>query len=227
MSFSCKYCNKSYVRESTLTAHLCEPKRRWQQQNEPSVQIAFKTYLRFYEVTQGSARLKTYEDFIASQFYLAFVKFGRHCTAIRAINIGSFTDWLLKNNKKIDHWCKDSLYNEWLVQYIRKESVQDAMERAIKEMQNYANDNSELEKNFANYFKFGSTNRICKHISDGRISPWVVYNCDSGISFLAGLNQEQITIIMPAIDPDFWQQKFKDYLSDSEWIKHLLAKAGL
>ena len=37
MSFACKYCTKSFVKESTLAAHLCEPKRRFQQQHETGV----------------------------------------------------------------------------------------------------------------------------------------------------------------------------------------------
>jgi len=227
VNYSCKYCGKSYVRESTLGAHLCELKRRWQQQNEPAVQIALKSYLRFYEITQGSAKLKTYEDFVNSQFYLAFVKFGRYLTDIRAVNVSSFTDWLLKNNKKIDHWCKESVYSEWLIQYIKKESVQDALERSLKEMQDYADTEEKLASNFDNYFRHGSSNRICRHISDGRISPWVVFNCSSGVDWLNGINAEQLQIIMPVIDPDFWQQKFRDYLADVEWCKTILTEANL
>lgn len=227
MSFVCQYCKKSYVKESTLAAHLCETKRRFKQQNEPAVQIGLKSYLRFYEITQGSAKLKTYDDFVNSPYYLAFVKYGRHVTGIRAVNVSSLTDWLLKNNKKLDHWCKDSLYSEWLHQYIKKESVQDAIERALKEMQEYADINPALENNFSNYFKFGNGNRISNHISNGRISPWVIFNCNSGIDWLARANEEQIQNIMPWIDPDFWQQKFKDYLADTEWCKDILSKAGL
>lgn len=227
MSFACKYCNKTYSKESTLTAHLCEPKRRHQQQNETGVQMGFKAYLRFYEITQGSAKLKTYDDFMSGPYYSAFVKFGRHLVAIRAVNTSSFTDWLLKNNKKLDHWCKDALYLEWLQAYLRKESVQDAMERALKEMQDYADNTPELNNNFSNYFKHGNGNRICHHISNGRISPWIVYNCDSGVEFLSQLNEEQVEIIMSWIDPDVWNQRFKDYLADTEWIKDILAKAGL
>jgi uncharacterized protein YeeX (DUF496 family) len=227
LSFACKYCNKTYSKESTLTAHLCEPKRRHQQQNETGVQLGFKAYLRFYEITQGSAKLKTYDDFVASSYYSAFVKFGRHLVAIRAVNTSSFTDWLLKNNKKLDHWCKDVLYLEWLQAYLRKELVQDAMERALKEMQDYADNHTELINNFNDYFRNGNGNRICHHISNGRISPWIVYNCDSGVEFLGQLNEEQVEIIMPWIDPDVWNQRFKDYAADTEWIKDILAKAGL
>jgi hypothetical protein len=227
LSFACKYCNKTYSKESTLIAHLCEPKRRHQQQNETGVQLGFKAYLRFYEITQGSAKLKTYDDFVASPYYSAFVKFGRHLVAIRAVSTNSFTDWLLKNNKKLDNWCKDALYLEWLQAYLRKEAVQDAIERALKEMQDYAETNTELNNDFSNYFKHGNGNRICHHISNGRVSAWIVYNCVSGVEFLSQLNEEQVEIIMPWIDPDIWNQKFKDYAADVEWCKDILAKAGL
>jgi hypothetical protein len=34
-------------------------------------------------------------------------------------------------------------------------------------------------------------------------------------------------MIMPYIDPGFWQKKFIDYLADAEWSKDVLQKAGL
>jgi hypothetical protein len=223
----CRYCLREFVKESTLTSHVCEQKRRHQQQNEIGVQFGFKAYLRFYEITQGSAKSKSYEDFSASPYYLAFTKYGRHLVSIRAINTASFTDWLLKNNKKLDHWCKDSLYEEWLSEYIRKESPQDALERALKEMQDYADDHPELKNGFREYFKFGNGNRICHHIVSGRISPWIVFNCTTGVEFLDGLDQGQVQIVLPWLDPEFWQKKFVDYLADAEWVKDILSKAGL
>ena len=226
MSFVCKYCNKSYSKESTLTAHLCEPKRRHQQQNEQGVQLGLKAYLRFYEITQGSARLKTYDDFVTSPYYNAFVKYGRHLVAIRAVNTGSFTDWLLKNNKKLDYWHKEEFYLEWLRDYMRKEAVQDALERALKEMQTYADSHPDCAS-FSDYFRVGNVYRICQHIVNGRISPWILFNCASGVQFLGDLNEEQVALIIDWIDPDYWQRKFKDYVADTEWVKDILQKAGL
>ena len=226
-TYKCRYCDKEFRKESTLTAHLCEQKRRWQQERETGVQLGLRSYLRFYETTQGSAKLKSYEDFVTSPYYNAFVKYGRYLVAIRAINPTSFTDWLLKNNKKLDYWCKDSLYEEWMRDYIKREAVQDALERALKEMQEYADNHLELRNGFSDYFRFGQPNRICHHVSTGRISPWVIYNSTSGVAFLEGLNEGQLTLIMPWIDPEFWQHKFKDYLADTEWIKEALSIAGL
>lgn len=227
MSFVCRYCKKSFVKESTLSVHVCETKRRHQQEKEIGVQLGLKAYLRFYEISQGSAKSKTYTDFAGSPYYTAFVKFGRHLVGVRCINTVSFIDWLLKNNKKIDYWCKESFYIEWMHEYLKKEAVQDALERALKEMQDYSDANPELVGNFNEYFRYGNSNRICYHISSGRISPWVVYNCNSGVDFLSKLSEDQIKIVMPWIDPDYWQRKFKDYVSDSEWVKDILLKAGL
>ena len=225
--YSCKYCKKEFKKESTLSAHLCEPKRRHQQQNETGVQLGFKAYLRFYELTQGSAKLKTYEDFVASPYYMAFVKFGRYLVAIRCINTGSFIDWLLKNNKKIDYWTKEAFYLEWMREYLKKENVKDALERALKEMQDLADDDSKLNGEFNNYFRQANANRICQHIANGRISPWIVFNCTSGVEFLETLNEEQLSMIIEWIEPDYWQRKFTDYMADTEWTKHILKQAEL
>jgi hypothetical protein len=208
-----------------LSVHLCEPKRRWQQETETGVQFGLRAYLRFYETTQGSAKLKSYADFVTSPYYNAFVRYGRHLVAIRAINSDSFTDWLLRQNKKIDYWCKDAFYEEWLLEYLKKEAPQDALERALKEMQDYATGNSIAD--FSHYFAYGNTNRICHHITTGRISPWIIYNCDTGVDYLESLNTEQMDIVMPWIDPDHWSRRFRDYVADVEWCKHVLKAAGL
>jgi hypothetical protein len=191
------------------------------------VQFGLQAYLRFFEVTQGSAKLKSYADFVTSPYYLAFVAFGRHIQAIRAVNPRAFIDWVIKQNKKLDHWTHEAVYVEYLHQYLKREATQDALERALIEMQEYVDEHLEITEGLKGYFQSGNSNRICHHIANGRISPWIVYNCDSGIAFLDSLTEEQIAIIIDWIDPDYWQRKFKDYVADTEWVKMILKEAGL
>lgn len=221
----CQYCSKAFTKESTLMAHKCEPMRRALQEKETGVQFGYQAYIRFYEITQGSAKLKTYKDFSASQYYTAFVKFGRHMIAIRAVNPRAFIEYVIKQNKKLDSWCREDLYLEYLHQYVKKESAQDALERALTEMQDYADDNN--LSSFTEYFTKCGSNRICYHITTGRVSPWVVFNCATGIEFLENLNQEQLAMVLPWIDPEHWQHRFQDYMADTEWIKQILKGAGL
>jgi len=227
LSYKCRYCEREFRKESTLAVHQCEQKRRWQQERETGVQWGLRAYLRFYEVTQGSAKLKSYEDFVASPYYSAFVRYGRHGVAIRNVNFIAYTDWLLKNNKKLDHWCKDSLYEEWLLEYLRRENVQDALERGLEEMQSYADDNPDLKNGFRDYFRYGNANRICHHITTGRVSAWIVFNCASGVEFLESLDEVLLAVVLPYIDPDYWHRRLQDYLADTEWVKHVLQEAGL
>jgi hypothetical protein len=209
---------------STLAAHLCVPKQRHQQEKEKGVQLGLQAYLRFFELTQGSAKNKNYAEFVDSPYYNAFVAFGRYLHAIHAINPTAYIEWVIKNNKKLDQWTKDSFYEEYLFSYLRKESPQDAMERALRVTQDWADNNNSL---FNHYFLYAATNRVCYDITTGKISPWVIYNCDSGKEFLSKLNLEQIELIFKWIDTDFWQQKFKDYSADTIWTQHILKGAGM
>jgi len=219
----CKYCGQGFVRESTLAVHQCEPKRRDLQRGEKGVVIGFQTWLRFYELTQGSAKLKTYDDFCSNNFYNAFVKFGRHCVAISAINVKQFMDYVLKNQIKIDNWCKDKVYEEYLYTLLRQESSTDALERSIITMQEWA---EETGNELNEYFMKVSANRFVQHILNGRISCWTIYCCDNGIDKFNSLSEEQVTLLLPWIDPEFWTKKLKDYAADTEMTRHILAQAG-
>lgn len=203
--------------------HMCEPKRRHQERDEMGVRIGLQAYLRFYELTQGSAKLKSWQDFATSPYYKAFVKFGRYCQSIRAINVAMFADWLIKNNKKIDYWCRDSMYTEYLMYYIRIEQPQDAVARALEASLDWSESTGNPSEDFMRY---GNTNQVCYAISTGRVSPWVVYNTESGNKFLGELNADQLAVIWPMIDADFWHKKFVDYPADQEYVRELMRQAG-
>ena len=219
----CQYCQKSFRRETSLAVHLCEPKRRYQEREEVGVQLGLQSYLRFYETTQGSARLKTFDDFVTSPYYRAFVKFGRYCVAIRAINVPRLIEWLLRHNKKIDHWCRDTVYAEYLQDHLRQEAAIDALARAMEQAITWSEETGNPDRD---YLRFGNSNAVCYAITTGRISAWVLYNSDSGTEFLGNLNQEQIIMIWPYIDADFWQRRFRDYRADAEYVREMLTKAG-
>jgi hypothetical protein len=141
----------------------------------------------------------------------------------RVINPARFLEWLLNGNRKIDNWCSDRLYTEYLVTHVQKETVNDALARAIE----YGIDWSEKNTSPAHdCLRYGSTNATCYAITTGRISAWVIYNSESGQKFLNELNAEQVAMIWPYIDSDIWQKKFVDYPADQEYAKEILTQAG-
>jgi hypothetical protein len=221
--FTCQYCRKDFLKESTLVVHVCEQKKRRQEQNEKGVQLGLQAYLRFYEITQGSAKLKTFDDFADSSYYKAFVKFGRYIVSINAVNPARFIDWVINQNKKLDRWCSDAIYSEYLHEYLRRENIADALSRAIE----YSIDWSEKTGHPAHdVLRYGNDNTLSYAVNTGRISPWVVYNCTSGQEFLARLNEDQLKLIWQQIDPEVWNKKFAEYTADQEYAKEILRKAG-
>lgn len=223
MKHKCRFCDREFVRENSLSVHVCEQKKRHQSKDEPGIRVGFQSYLKFYESTQGPAKSKTYEDFAASPYYKAFAKFGQYCVSIRAISPTRFTEWLLKHNKKLDYWCSDKLYTEYLLEYLKIEAVSDALARAIEHSIAWSEDTS-CQAN--HLLRYGNSNKICHAITNGKISPWVLYNSDSGQQFLGNLDSALVDVIYPYIDSDYWQRKFKDYPADTAYAKEILQKAG-
>jgi len=222
--FTCEYCNKSFKRESTLAVHACEPKRRHLQQNQKHVQMGFRAYQLFYKIGSNSKKQKTYTDFAGSQYYTAFVKFGNYCTDLKVDDVPSFTTWLLKNNKPLDRWAKDSNFNEWIKERLRTESADRAVERTVLFLQEWGENN---ENDWNAYFEAVPTNLAVFHICAGKISPWVLYASNRAQGLLERLNEEQIKMVLEYIDPHVWQIRIKRKQTDFDWVKQLLAKADL
>ena len=223
MTYQCEFCRKTFARESTIVAHMCEPKRRRMQQHERGVQIGFQAYLEFYRLMNKSSKARTYDDFAESPYYRAFVKFGRYCVDTGVINPARMIDWLLKNQKKIDQWCSDRIYTEYLIWYLQTESVADALARSVEYSIDWAERNQARPQDCLRY---SSVNGTCYAITTGRISPWVIYNSESGQEFLTQLSSEQLQIIWPYINSDVWQTKFDSNSEDLAYAREILTTAG-
>lgn len=222
--FVCEYCQRGFSKETVLAVHNCETKRRLAQERESGVRLGFHCFNKFFSYLRPADTEKTYREFAESPYYLAFVKFGRYLVEIRAVAPESYCEWLIKNNKKLDHWCRDSYYEEFLLEHIRKEPAGPALERSIQTMNNWAEEN---QSRFQDYFKYASANRICYDIQAGRISPWSLYCSKTGTAFISQLNEQDLNLIWPWIDSEYWDQNFKKRTYDFEWAKEITAEAGL
>ena len=220
----CQYCGRSFARDTTLLTHPCEPRRRHQQRDEVGVRLGFRSFQLFYELASSANKQKTYEEFADSPYYLAFVKYGRYLEEIRAVAPEHFCRWLIKHNKKLDHWCQDRVYQEFLLDHLSVESIDAALERSISTMTEWA---EQQNSRFQDYFKYATDSRICFDIQRGRISPWCIYGSSTGQGFLARLSQEDLTGIWEYIDSEVWQRNISRKGADFKWAQTLLTQAGL
>lgn len=223
--YVCEYCGTGYTREKTLAVHMCEKKRRALQKDEKRVRFGFYAFQRFYKLSAGAKKEKTYEDFCNSPYYNAFVKFGSFINNVRPLYPERYIDHVVTSRVKLDHWCREEMYEKYAVELIRKEGVETALERSIMTMMEWAEENEPAPWN--HYFAHISLNRAVWHIKDGKISPWLILNCKSGKEMLSKFNDEQLGMIYHVMDPEHWAMRFKRNPKDVELVKDVAKESNL
>jgi hypothetical protein len=222
LNYKCVYCGKEFAKEKTLIVHVCEKKRRHLSKNEKHVKAALIAYQKFYEIVQRSPKQKTFDEFVDSPYYNAFVKFGSFLANANPIYPERFIEWVVRSGVKLDHWCRDELYDHYVVDLINSEPADGAIQRTMTTMLEWAEDNQAA---WEHYFLYVNLNRATQHIKDGLISPWILLNCSSGVGLLQKLNNEQLQIITPVLDPDHWKRRFKNAPADLELVKEVIKEA--
>jgi hypothetical protein len=203
---------------------MCEQKRRHLAKDDKHVILGFYTFNRFYQINQKNTVDKTYDEFSKSPYYNAFVKFGSFVNNINPLYANNFIDWIVKSGVKIDHWCREELYEKYVINLIHTESVETALERSIKHMTAWAETNNSV---WNHYFNYVSTNRAMFDIKDGKISPWILLNSTKGKELLNQFRDDQLAAISNIIDPQVWVKKFKKQIKDLELVKNIIKESNL
>lgn len=222
--YKCEYCGSSFTREKTLAVHMCEKKRRRLQKDEKRVQTGYYAFTRFYKLSAGTKKEKTYEDFCASPYYNAFVKFGSFVNNVRPLYPEKYIDYVVTSRVKLDHWCRDELYEKYATELVLKESMDTAIERSINTMMDWS---AEIDAPWHDYFRYASLNRVTRDIKDGKVSPWLVLNCKSGKEMLSKFTDEQLGFVYTIIEPQHWALRFKRNPKDVEVVKEVAKESNL
>ncbi len=222
--YNCVHCGKSFMQEKTLVAHMCEKKRRALQRDEKRVQAGYLAFNRFWQIAQGGKKQKTYEEFCDTSYYNAFVKFGSFINNVNPLYPTKFIDYVIKSGIKLDHWCRDELYEKYLFEVIKTEPVESSVQRSLQTMMEWAD---EHDAEFSHYFNYVSLNKAVHDIRNGHISPWVILNTVTGQAMIRNMNDEQLEMIAPAFDIPFWLRKFKEVPADIALVKEICREAGI
>ena len=222
--YNCVHCGKSFMKEKTLVAHMCERKRRALQQTEKRVQAGFMAFNRFWQLTQNAKVPKSYDNFADSSYYNAFVKFGSFVNNVNPLYPDRFIDYVIKSGVKLDHWCRDELYDKYLFEILKVEPVESAVQRSMTTMMEWADDHG---AEFSHYFNYVSLNKAVHDIRNGHISAWVVLNSSSGQTMIRNMSDEQLDMIAPAFDVPYWVRRFKEVPADVALVKEICQEVGI
>jgi len=135
-----------------------------------------------------------------------------------------YIDYIITSKIKLDHWARDDLYEAYIIDVLKSEPVESALQRTIATMMDWA---QEQNAQWSDYFRLVNTNRAVMHIQQGKISPWLVLGCRAGKKMLKSFNDEQLQMCDRFIDPIFWNNKFKNYKSDLLFVEETVKEAKI
>jgi hypothetical protein len=222
--FKCSFCDKVYKTEKPFLNHVCRQKKRYFEKDTKAARLAFAAYTKFYEVHMPANKPPTYEAFSNNSLYEVFLSFGKYILDIDAISPKDYIDYMVRSKVKIDYWCRDSEYEKYVVNLAMKETPERALERTCLLMQEWALKQSADSSDF---FRLISPSLASMWIKSGRISPWVLLNCDSGVALLGRLSDEQMMMISGALNTRMWKGKFSRQMDEVRDIRAALEASGL
>ena len=212
-TFKCEYCKKSFQRESTLLAHSCEKKRRWQAKDNQDVLVGFASYDLFYRIEMQS-KPKEYKDFVDSQYYTAFVKYGAYCLNTKVIDQEQFTRWLIRNKVKLKDWPTDKMYLLFVKDHVKRESVERALERFVE--------NANTTEYFSEFWECASGYLIAEWVEIGKISPWIIITSKRAETAIGAMPSECVARIANCIDADYWAKKRQMNPHDAHFVEEMI-----
>lgn len=210
---TCEYCKQTFKTERTAAVHMCDKKRRWMQKSMPESIAGFDAFDLFYRLGMQS-KPKTFDDFVNSQYYSAFVKFGSYCINTRVIDAEAYTRWLIRNQAKLKDWPTDRMYGLFVKEHLKKETVERALERFVEHA-------SELSY-FDTFWEDASGYLIADWTETGKISPWLLICSKRGQSAIERLNSEQLDRVAACVDADYWARKRDLNPADAAWVSHII-----
>jgi hypothetical protein len=209
----CEFCKKTFKRESTLLVHTCEKKRRWQSKDSAEIVAGFTAFDLFYRLSMQH-KPKEYKDFVDSQFFSAFVKFGSYCINTRVIDPESYIRWLVRKNTKLKDWPTDRMYALFIRDHLKKETVDRALERFVE--------NASKTSYFETFWETAGGYTIADWVESGKISPWIIICSKRAQNALSTMNEECFSKIADCIDASYWGKKTQQNPQDATWVQHII-----
>jgi hypothetical protein len=135
-----------------------------------------------------------------------------------------YVDYVVTSGVKLDHWCREAMYEKYALELILNENVETALERSIMTMTEWADENDSV---WNHYFNYVSLNRAVWHIKDGKVSPWLIMNCRTGREMLNKFTDEHLDMIYYVMNPQHWAKRFGRQPTDVQLVKDVARESGL
>jgi len=214
--YQCRFCEKAFTRERTLSSHMCEKKRRCMSKDETASRIGFSVWTDFMKyVSPNTKKAKTIDDFIRSPDYIGFIKFANYLIELHPDESNKFIQWLFKMGVRLSDWQKHGTYQLYVQEAAKKETAERAMERTVLTMRTWGEATGNRWQDFFNTIAPSSAMNM---VVIGRLSPWIIYSTKAAQVLLDRMEPGQIDTVAKHVDTEWWIKKLKENPKEVQWV---------
>ena len=225
MTYKCKYCNKEFVRETTLMSHMCEQKRRIICKDDKQNRIAYQSWLIFRRLSIANVKKdKPYEDFANNMYFTGFMKLSKYMIDLNLPDTEDFVKYLITNSVKMSNWTKTFVLDEYVKHKLRTETPDRAIERTILHIQSWAED---AGQDWRKYFLLVPTVQFVHDFKLGRISPWCLFATDQGSRLVDRLEPGQVEDLIKFVEPQSWRARMLREPAEKAWVQKVFNEAEI
>lgn len=222
-SYQCKYCNKTYKKESTVLSHKCVNRDRYESRNTRQMDEAYRLWFNFMQINKFPIKKseEPFMVFIKSSLFNTFYKFADYTINTYILDKDDFINDLFAEGVSYYDWESYKTKKSWVIKQTRRESPRNAIERAIVAMQEWS---SLTGNDWTDFFNYATSERVILWVESGKLSPWIFYIFDkeTGDKLLSKFSNSDFDYIAEYIDPRAWQPLQIRYKKDVEEIRKIL-----
>lgn len=222
ITYTCKHCHKSYVREQAYMDHECKRMKRERELKTPIGQSAwhyYQTWMREQKRMPPSA-----DAFMESKLFRTFMNFSEFCRKVN-LPLPSKFIWLM-NIKKYPPtmWMHDEVYSQYLTFIDTKMPPVEQAKFSINTILDFA-DSHDIDP--CDIFNVINPNELIHFVRMRKLSPWLLLCSKKFALLFSKLNSEQQAILETLIQPDIWAEKKEAHKKDIDLIKAYVVELGI
>ncbi len=216
-SEKCQFCSKPFVSKCNCAASI-----RWSQRKDKINVQAYAIYEHFSKIWGDVP--KDQKHFLSNgRVCNPFINFAQFTFDNNAIKVKEFVKWLIAQKIPAHRWCKDSYYESYIKELLKKESPDSAVARSLKQIEKWTEVNS---RPAVNYFKEASPIEFLFMLQAGRMSPWIIFVSETSDDLINRMTSEQQDILVKLMHPNIWTPLYNHRKQEVDELKADMKKAG-
>lgn len=222
VKYICKWCHKSFVRESAYINHECLQMKRDKELSTLDGQSAWQYYNNW--MIKKKRMPPAPGSFVASNLFRTFINFAKFVKKVQLPVPNTFIVWATKKDYPPAMWIMDDVYTQYIDFIDNDVSPIDQVKSSITTLFNCA-DNYGVDT--SDVFNCIDPNELIHLIRIRKLSPWLLLSSRKFGMMFSNLNTEQQSILETMIKPDEWAEKRSAYSSELDTIKNYVRELGI